>query len=91
MVKSWPFFNSLLSNMDMVLAKTDLAIASRYAELVSDPALRESIFNRIKAEWTLTRQHLLAILEQDDLLADNPLLKRSLQLRAPYMLSLIHI
>ena len=91
MVKSWPFFNSLLSNMDMVLAKTDLAIASRYAELVSDPALRERIFNRIKAEWTLTRQHLLAILEQDDLLADNPLLKRSLQLRAPYMDPLNHL
>ena len=91
MVKSWPFFKSLLSNMDMVLAKTDLAIASRYAELVSDPALRECIFSRIKAEWTLTRQHLLAILEQDDFLADNPLLKRSLQLRSPYMDPLNHL
>ena len=85
MVKSWPFFRSLLSNMDMVLAKSDLAIASRYAELVTDAELRERIFSRIKAEWALTRQHLLAILEQDDLLADNPLLKQSLKLRAPYM------
>ncbi|MBP8169756.1 MAG: phosphoenolpyruvate carboxylase [Azonexus sp.] len=91
MVHAWPFFKSLLSNMDMVLAKTDLAIASRYAELVSDPTLRDSIFSRIKAEWELTRQHLLAILEQDDFLADNPMLKRSLQLRSPYMDPLNHL
>ena len=91
MVKSWPFFQSLLSNMDMVLAKTDLAIASRYAELVADAELREHIFSRLKAEWALTRQHLLAILEQDDFLADNPLLKRSLQLRSPYMDPLNHL
>jgi phosphoenolpyruvate carboxylase len=91
MVHSWPFFRSLLSNMDMVLAKTDLAIASRYAELVADAELRARIFQRIKAEWELTRQHLLAILEQDDFLADNPLLKRSLQLRSPYMDPLNHL
>ncbi|MBS1145676.1 MAG: phosphoenolpyruvate carboxylase [Proteobacteria bacterium] len=91
MVKSWPFFQSLLSNMDMVLAKTDLAIASRYAELVSDTELRERIFSRIKAEWALTRQHLLSILEADDFLADNPMLKRSLQLRSPYMDPLNHL
>ena len=91
MVKSWPFFQSLLSNMDMVLAKTDLAIASRYAELVTDADLRQRIFERIKAEWALTRQHLLAILEQDDFLADNPMLKRSLQLRSPYMDPLNHL
>jgi len=91
MLKSWPFFQSLLSNMDMVLAKTDLAIASRYAELVSDAELRERIFSRICAEWELTKKHLLAILEQDDFLADNPLLKRSLQLRSPYMDPLNHL
>jgi phosphoenolpyruvate carboxylase len=91
MVKSWPFFQSLLSNMDMVLAKTDLAIASRYAELVVDPDLRQRIFNQIKAEWTLTRRHLLSILEQGDFLADNPMLKRSLQLRSPYMDPLNHL
>jgi phosphoenolpyruvate carboxylase len=91
MVKSWPFFKSLLSNMDMVLAKTDLAIASRYAELVSDATLRERIFSQIKAEWALTCKHLLAILEQDDFLGDNPMLKRSLQLRAAYMDPLNHL
>jgi phosphoenolpyruvate carboxylase len=91
MVRSWPFFRSLLSNMDMVLAKSDLAIASRYAELVADTELRERIFSQIRAEWQLTRQHLLSILEQDDFLADNPMLKRSLQLRSPYMDPLNHL
>ena len=91
MLKSWPFFRSLLSNMDMVLAKTDLAIASRYAELVSDADLRDSIFSRIKAEWELTCKHLLAIEEQDELLADNPMLRNSLKLRAPYMDPLNHL
>ncbi len=91
MLKSWPFFKSLLSNMDMVLAKTDLAIASRYAELVTDIELRERIFTAIRAEWALTRQHLLAILEQDDFLGDNPMLKRSLQLRSAYMDPLNHL
>ena len=91
MLRAWPFFQSLLSNMDMVLAKTDLAIASRYAELVGDAELRAHIFGRIRAEWELTRRHLLAILERDDFLADNPMLKHSLQLRLPYMDPLNHL
>ncbi|HNJ74941.1 MAG TPA: phosphoenolpyruvate carboxylase, partial [Pseudomonadales bacterium] len=86
-----PFFRTLLSNMDMVLSKTDLGIASRYAELVSDPALRETVFNRIRAEWELTTRHLLAIEEQAELLADNPLLKRSIRNRFPYMDPLNHL
>jgi len=91
MLHAWPFFRSLLSNMDMVLAKTDLAIASRYAELVADAELRAGNFERIRAEWELTRRHLLDILGQDDFLADNPLLKRSLQLRSPYLDPLNHL
>ena len=91
MVQVWPFFKSLLSNMDMVLAKTDLAIASRYAELVSDTALRQQVFERIRAEWELTRKHLLTILQQDEFLGDNPMLNRSLQLRLPYMDPLNHL
>ncbi|MCE1182626.1 MAG: phosphoenolpyruvate carboxylase [Rhodocyclales bacterium] len=91
MLKAWPFFQSLLSNMEMVLAKTDLAIASRYAELVSDATLRDAIFSRIKGEWALTRRHLLAILGRDSLLADNPMLLESLKLRAPYMDPLNHL
>ena len=91
MVRAWPFFRSLLSNMDMVLAKTDLAIASRYAELVEDGDLRQRIFDQIQHEWALTRHHLLAILERDELLADNPLLSQLLKLRAPYMDPLNHL
>jgi phosphoenolpyruvate carboxylase len=91
MVKAWPFFRSLLSNMDMVLSKSDLAIASRYAQLVEDEELRTSIFARLKQEWDLTVGHLLAILGRDHLLADNPLLARSLRNRLPYMDPLNHL
>ena len=54
MFQEWPFFATLLSNMDMVLAKTDLAVASRYAELVTDRKLRAAIFKRIAAEHERT-------------------------------------
>jgi phosphoenolpyruvate carboxylase len=91
MYQRWPFFRTLLSNMDMVLAKTDLGIASRYAELVGDESLRNAVFGRIREEWEMTRKHLLAIEEQDDLLADNPLLKRSIRNRFPYMDPLNHL
>lgn len=91
MYQHWPFFRTLLSNMDMVLAKSDLGIASRYAELVSNPALRSSVFGRISEEWQRTRKHLLAIEEQSELLADNPLLKRSMRNRFPYMDPLNHL
>ena len=91
MVVSWPFFRTLLSNMDMVMAKADLAIASRYAELVRDATLRETIFARIAGEFELTRKYLLAIKQQDELLADNPLLRRSIRNRFPYMDPLNHL
>ena len=91
MYRHWPFFRTLLSNMDMVLAKSDLAIASRYADLVTDPELRKTIFARIRAEWLSTRDALLAINEQDELLADNLLLRRSIRNRFPYMDPLNHL
>ena len=91
MRRQWPCFQSLLSNMEMVMAKTDLAIATRYAELVSDKTLRTSIFNRIQEEWHRTRTHLLAILEQDEFLVDYPSLRQSLNLRLPYMDPLNHL
>jgi phosphoenolpyruvate carboxylase len=87
----WPFFRSVLSNMDMVLAKTDLGIASRYAELVEDPALRRRVFGRIAAEWQLARKWLLAILERSEFLADNPPLARSIRERLPYLDPLNHL
>jgi phosphoenolpyruvate carboxylase len=87
----WPFFRSMLSNMAMVLAKTDLAIASRYAELVPDAALRESIFGRIAAEQARTVGHVLAITRQSTLLDDNPTLARSIRNRFPYLDPLNHL
>ena len=87
----WPFFATLLSNMDMVLAKTDLAIASRYAALVSDEALREQIFPRLRAEHRSTVQNLLSITRAERLLQSNPLLARSIRNRFPYLDPLNHI
>ncbi len=91
MTVTWPFFRTLLSTMDMVMAKADLVIASRYADLVSDRALRDEIFGRIRAEFERTRRHLLAIEQHDDFLADNPMLKRSIRTRFPYMDPLNHL
>ena len=85
MYRAWPFFRSLLSNMGMVMAKSDLAIASSYAELVVDKKLRATIFARIEGEWKRTWEQLLAITGQNDALADNPMLARSLRNRFPYM------
>jgi phosphoenolpyruvate carboxylase len=91
MYREWPFFEGLLSNMDMVLAKSDIAIASRYAELVTDPGLRESIFSRLRSEWQDTINALLAIMDQQALLQTNPLLARSIRHRFPYLDPLNHM
>ena len=91
MYREWPFLQTLLSNMDMVLAKGDLGIASRYAELVGDSALRERIFGRIQAEWQLTVKYLLAITGQQELLQANPALARSFRNRSPYIDPLNHL
>ena len=89
--REWPFFRMLLSNMDMVLAKSSIAIASRYAELVPDVALREKIFGRIKTEWHSAIDTLLKIMEQERLLQSNPLLERSIRNRFPYLDPLNHV
>jgi phosphoenolpyruvate carboxylase len=91
MHREWPFFATLLSNMDMVLAKTDLAIASRYAALVADESLREEIFPRIRAEHRSTVHNLLAVTGSSGLLQANPLLARSIRNRFPYLDPLNHI
>jgi phosphoenolpyruvate carboxylase len=91
MYREWPFFQMLLSNMDMVLAKSDIAIASRYAELVSDRELRERIFSRLRGEWSASIEALLAIMGQNQLLEANPLLARSIRNRFPYMDPLNHM
>ncbi len=91
MNREWGFFSTLLSNMDMVLAKSDIAIASRYAELVRDASLREAIFARIRAEHESTVAALLDISGQQELLDGNPLLKRSIRNRFPYLDPLNHV
>ncbi len=91
MFKNWPFFTSLLSNMEMVLAKSDLDIASRYADLVKDETLRNTIFTRICEGHTASISALKAISGQVELLAVNPLLKRSIRNRFPYMAPLNHV
>ncbi len=89
--REWPFFRMLLSNMDMVLAKSSIAIASRYAELVPDIGLREKIFGRIRQEWHLSIKMLLDIMAHERLLQDNPLLERSIRNRFPYLDPLNHV
>jgi phosphoenolpyruvate carboxylase len=91
MYREWPFFQALLSNMDMVLAKSDIAIASRYAALVADASLRDSVFSRMRGEWQDTIDALLAIMEHNALLEDNPLLARSIRHRFPYLDPLNHL
>ena len=91
MAKEWPFFRTLLSNMDMVLAKSSIASASRYAELVPDEAIRKAIFGRIRQEWSDSIEMLLAITGQTKLLEANPLLDRSIRNRFPYLDPLNHV
>ena len=91
MHQTWPFFSNLLSNMDMTLAKTDLAIASRYAQLVEDDTLRTEVFERIAAEWVRTINVLDEITGTTGRLADNPMLARSIKNRFPYIDPLNHL
>ncbi|MBW0012694.1 phosphoenolpyruvate carboxylase [Mycobacterium sp.] len=87
----WPFFRSMLSNMAQVLAKSDLGLAARYAELVADEALRRRVFDMIVDEHERTIAMHRLITGHDDLLADNPALARSVFNRFPYLEPLNHL
>lgn len=91
MHREWPFFRTLLSNVDMVMAKSDLALAARYASLVEDQALARRIFAAIQAEWDLTAKALALITGQKRRLATNPTLARSIEHRFPYIDPLNHL
>jgi phosphoenolpyruvate carboxylase len=91
MYKDWPFFRTLLSNMDMALAKSDLALASRYSELVPDVKLRKRIFTAIEAEWNKTVDALNLVTGEKVRLANNPSLARSIRTRFPYIDPLHHL
>ncbi|OIR16770.1 phosphoenolpyruvate carboxylase [mine drainage metagenome] len=91
MYRNWAFFRGMMSNMDMVLSKSDMGIASRYAELVEDVELRERIFGAINSEWETTIEMLFAITGASTLLQDNPAFARSLLTRTPYIDPLNHL
>ena len=89
--RRWPFFRTVLSNMAQVMAKSDMGLAAHYSELVEDDALRRRVFDKIRNEHERTiRMHKL-ITGQDDLLADNPSLARSVFNRFPYLEPLNHL
>ncbi|MBI3375892.1 MAG: phosphoenolpyruvate carboxylase [Betaproteobacteria bacterium] len=91
MAGGWGFFRTLLSNIDMVLGKTDITIAERYSRLVRDEALRASIFPRIRDEWRRSVAGLKSVTLQAELLDLNPVLKRSIRNRFPYIDPLNHL
>ncbi len=91
MYEQWPFLRALLSNLDMVLAKTDLAIAARYVELVEDKPLGRRLFAAIQAEWQRTSDALELITGEKRRLASNPSLARSIEHRFPYIDPLNHL
>ena len=89
--EKWPFFRTVLSNMAQVLAKSDMGLASRYADLVEDTELRDRVFDKIRTEHERTiRMHKL-VTGHEDLLADNPALARSVFNRFPYLEPLNHL
>jgi phosphoenolpyruvate carboxylase len=90
MYEGWPMFRTTISNMAMVLSKTDVSIAARYAQLVADVGLRDEVFGRIRAEHELTLGWVARI-TQAELLADNPILQRSVRYRFPYLDPLHHL
>lgn len=91
MDRHWPFFRTLLSNVDMVLAKSDLALATRYAELLPDTRLRKRIFGAVEAEWHRTMEALALITGEKQRLSGNPALARSIRHRFPYIDPLHHL
>jgi phosphoenolpyruvate carboxylase len=91
MHETWPFFRTLVANLEMVLAKTDMGIASRYADLVPDRALRDAIFTRISDERERTIEAVLSVTGHPELLASSPHLARAIRNRAPYLDPLNHL
>ena len=85
MAASWPFFQSMLDNMEMVLAKSDMSIARRYATLVADRTLADALFGRIESAWKTAHDTLLDITGQTRLLEKHPALDASIRLRLPYI------
>ena len=82
---AWPFFRATLDNLEMVLSKSDMNIAARYATLVEDRTLADGVFGRIRDTWSTTQDRLLAITGQSRVLERHPALEASIRLRLPYI------
>jgi phosphoenolpyruvate carboxylase len=91
MLSTWPLFKTLIANVDMVIAKTDLIVARHYAHLVEDQLLRESIFSRIEQEYELTTQALNVLQDTTERLSNQPTLANSIKNRLPYLDPLNHL
>lgn len=89
--REWSYFRTLIGNVEVSLAKADMAIARRYADLVEDAGVRERIWKSVHTEFERTRACVLAISEQRELLDRNPVLQRSIRLRNPYVDPLSHL
>ncbi len=93
MIAQFPLFSDLIRNVELAMAKADLAIARLYASLVRDPGLRERVWKIVAEEFERTRRMLLMVKQQERLLEKNPVLSRSIRLRNPYVdaMSLIQV
>jgi phosphoenolpyruvate carboxylase len=93
MARRFPLFSSLLSNVELAMAKADLTIARMYASLVTDEALRERVWKMLVEEFERTRRMLLSVTGESELLQNNSVLSRSIRLRNPYVdpMSLIQV
>jgi phosphoenolpyruvate carboxylase len=91
MYREWPFFKTLLDNAQLIIAKADMEIARRYAELVGDQALAEEVFGAIRAEYERTRTMICQVAEIADVLDSQPVLQRAIRQRNPYVDPLSYI
>jgi phosphoenolpyruvate carboxylase len=85
MLEAWPFFRATVDNLEMVLSKSDMGIAARYATLVKDRVLADALFGGIRDTWLATQEILLVVTGQTRLLEKNPALDASIRLRLPYI------
>ncbi len=85
MYRAWPFFNNLIDNIQMTLAKADIHIAQHYADLVVDKEAKKRIFSRIRSEYDLTVEMLRTITQTEEILDNDPTLQQSIRLRNPFI------
>lgn len=85
MYEKFPFFRSLIDNLQMALAKADMKIASQYASMIKDDTIRERIFSQVEAEYKLTSELILKITNQNEILDNVPAIQESIRLRNPYV------